>query len=162
MRTAPTVWPCGTGPARSAATGRPSPSAGVVSRGYNGAMLLLLTIVILAVFVGLLVREDIAARPLDWLARRVPPSGVEFEAPPGVPLPRRLSSLIPAGRAWLDDEDRIHVTDGYALGKPLICPPCAAWWLAVLGTVVALALGAEAVTLLAPPSAFILASLVVS
>jgi hypothetical protein len=38
MRTAPTVWPCGTGPARSAATGRPSPSAGVVSRGYNGAM----------------------------------------------------------------------------------------------------------------------------
>ena len=125
-------------------------------------MLLALTIVILATFAGLLVREDIAARPLDWLARRVPPSGVEFDAPPGVPLPRRLSSLIPAGRAWLDDQDRIHVTEGYALGKPLICPPCAAWWLAVLGTVVALTLGAEAVTLLAPPSAFVLASLVVS
>lgn len=125
-------------------------------------MLLALTIVILAVFAGLLVREDIAARPLDWLARRVPPSGVEFDAPRGAALPRRLSSLIPAGRAWLDDEDRIHVTDGYAVGKPLICPPCAAWWLAVLGTIVALALGAEAVTLLAPPSAFIVASLVVS
>ena len=101
-------------------------------------------------------------RPLGGLAPRVPPSGVRRDARRGAARPRRRSSLIPAGRAWLDDEDRIHVTDGYALGKPLICPPCAAWWLAVLGTIVALALGAEAVTLLAPPSAFILASLVVS
>ena len=61
---------------------------------------------ILATFAGLLVREDIAATPIDWIARRVPPSGVEFDAPRGAALPRRLSSLIPAGRAWLDDEDR--------------------------------------------------------
>ena len=36
-------------------------------------MLPLLTIVILATFAGLLVREDIAATPVDWIARRVPP-----------------------------------------------------------------------------------------
>jgi len=126
-------------------------------------MLLLpfLTVLIIAVWLGLLVLEPIAAGPVDWLGRMFPPSGAEFDAPVDRPLTAQLARLVHDGRAWVDDQQVVHVTRGTPLGKPLICPPCAAWWLAVLGAVAALALGAQWPVLLAAPGSFVLASMVV-
>lgn len=102
-------------------------------------MILILGIAAIASTVGLLVAEPIVAPLVDWLARRVPGSGMLLDGPANT---RMLRRLVAADRATVLDAggpaESTLVLDGFGVAKPLTCSPCASWWTAWVGVVAAL------------------------
>lgn len=127
----------------------------------------LAALVIVPVFLALVLGEPIAARVVDPLARRWPPSGVELTVTAPSPA---LVRLFHQHRAYVTSQrdvdgvimDVVLVKRGIPWSKPLACPPCASWWLSVVATLIVLPFVPGAWVLLAPPAAYVLARLVVS